>query len=126
MSASGRVSSQDGLSFISDKVCPSGIHVIGKQCNKLTATLPVESKYDIVLYKYATHEEDHSCKRPYAQALSPVGRCRTFDAAGDGYGRGEGFVMMLCYPPSKPAVKAVQPLAVICSSAINQACLSFS
>ena len=27
------------------------------------------------------------------QALSPVGRCQTFDAAGDGYGRGEAFTV---------------------------------
>ena len=26
-------------------------------------------------------------------ALSPVGRCQTFDAAGDGYGRGEAFTV---------------------------------
>ena len=29
------------------------------------------------------------------QALSQVGRCRSFDAAGDGYGRGEGFTLAL-------------------------------
>lgn len=29
------------------------------------------------------------------QALSPVGRCRTFEAAGDGYGRGEGFAAVV-------------------------------
>ena len=29
------------------------------------------------------------------QALSPVGRCKTFDASGDGYGRGEGFAVAL-------------------------------
>ena len=29
------------------------------------------------------------------QALSHVGRCRSFDAAGDGYGRGEGFTVAL-------------------------------
>jgi acyl transferase domain-containing protein len=27
------------------------------------------------------------------QALSPVGRCQSFDAAGDGYGRGEAFTV---------------------------------
>lgn len=29
------------------------------------------------------------------QALSTVGRCRTFDSDGDGYGRGEGFTVAL-------------------------------
>jgi hypothetical protein len=34
------------------------------------------------------------------QALSPVGRCKTFEASGDGYGRGEAFtVMLLGYVP---------------------------
>jgi len=32
--------------------------------------------------------------------LSPVGRCKSFDASGDGYGRGEGFTIALlrCKP----------------------------
>lgn len=29
------------------------------------------------------------------QALSPVGRCKSFDQSGDGYGRGEGFTLSL-------------------------------
>lgn len=29
------------------------------------------------------------------QALSPVGRCKSFDASGDGYGRGEAFTIAL-------------------------------
>jgi acyl transferase domain-containing protein len=29
------------------------------------------------------------------QALSPVGRCQSFDAAADGYGRGEGFAAIV-------------------------------
>jgi acyl transferase domain-containing protein len=53
----------------------------------------------------------------HAQALSPVGRCKTFDVSADGYGRGEGCVVTVLErrPPG-----AAPALAVLAGSAINQ------
>ncbi|MCE7984892.1 MAG: amino acid adenylation domain-containing protein [Caldilinea sp. CFX5] len=53
------------------------------------------------------------------RALSPDGRCKTFDAAGDGYGRGEGCGMVVLKRLAD-AVAAGDPiLAVIRGSAVN-------
>jgi acyl transferase domain-containing protein len=53
------------------------------------------------------------------QAFSPVGRCKTFDASADGYGRGEGCaaIVMKLREGSQPSANS---LAVLRSSATNQ------
>ncbi|MCJ1246139.1 hypothetical protein MMC30_003344 [Trapelia coarctata] len=52
--------------------------------------------------------------------LSPSGRCRSFDAAGDGYGRGEG-VMALLLKPLETAIADNDPIrAVIRGTRLNQ------
>lgn len=55
------------------------------------------------------------------QALSAVGRCRSFDASGDGYGRGEGFAVAVLLPAT-PGSNAQQApaLAVVLATAVNQ------
>jgi acyl transferase domain-containing protein len=50
------------------------------------------------------------------QSLSPVGRCKTFDVSGDGYGRAEGVATAVLAPPAAD----VTPVAVIRGSAVNQ------
>jgi len=53
----------------------------------------------------------------FAQALSPVGRCKTFDATADGYGRGEGCIVTVLQKGTRDRVPA---LAMLAGSAINQ------
>lgn len=52
------------------------------------------------------------------QALSPVGRCKSFDASGDGYGRGEGCVAAVLQLSDKAETGGA--LAVLRSSVVNQ------
>ena len=52
------------------------------------------------------------------QAFSPVGRCKTFEASGDGYGRGEGCAVVMLRPEGSGDGT---PLAVVVSTVVNQA-----
>jgi 3-oxoacyl-(acyl-carrier-protein) synthase len=51
------------------------------------------------------------------QALSPAGRCKTFDASGDGYGRGEGCAVAVLKQAGDDSSPA---LAVLMATATNQ------
>jgi acyl transferase domain-containing protein len=50
------------------------------------------------------------------QALSPVGRCQTFSAAADGYGRGEGCTVAVLQRRCGDG----DPVAVVCGTGVNQ------
>ncbi|MFZ1085639.1 MAG: type I polyketide synthase [Terracidiphilus sp.] len=52
-------------------------------------------------------------------ALSPDGRCRTFDAGGSGYGRGEGCGVVVLKLLSRARADGDRILAVISGSAVN-------
>ncbi len=54
------------------------------------------------------------------RALSPDGRCKTFDAAADGYGRGEGCGMIVLKRLSDAVADGDDILALIRGSAVNQ------
>lgn len=49
------------------------------------------------------------------QALSPVGRCQTFEASADGYGRGEAFATVCLCQAGKGSA-----LGILKGSAVNQ------
>lgn len=52
-------------------------------------------------------------------ALAPDGRCKSFGAEGDGYGRGEGFVTVILEVAGSVAVPSMVQ-AVLAGSAVNQ------
>ena len=60
--------------------------------------------------QFITRIRSIGCAPRFTQALSPVGRCRTFSASADGYGRGEGFAVVAL---AAAGASADAPIAVI-------------
>ncbi len=54
------------------------------------------------------------------RALSPDGRCKAFDAAADGYGRGEGCGMIVLERSSSAAARGGRAWATVRGSSVNQ------
>ena len=117
--AAGRLSyllGTHGPSIAMDTACSTSLVTIHLACMSLRAgecSLALAGGVSLML------APEPSIFLSKAQALSPDGRCKTFDASADGYGRGEGCGMLVLKRLSDAVADGDNVLAVIRGSAIN-------
>ncbi|NVJ15823.1 type I polyketide synthase [Myxococcus sp. AM010] len=117
--ASGRISYQLGLrgpSLIVDTACSSSLMSVHLACQSLR-----QGECDVALaggVNVIASTETSVCLAQTG-ALSPMGRCRTFDAAADGYVRSEGCGIVVLKRLSS-VTPSDRVFAVIRGSATNQ------
>ncbi len=117
--ASGRLSYVLGLqgpSMIVDTACSASLVAIHLACQSLRtgdSDLALAGGVQLIL------SPEVSIFLSKAKALSPDGRCKTFDAAADGYGRGEGCGMIVLKRLSDAMADGDNILALIRGSMVN-------
>ncbi|MDZ7269344.1 MAG: SDR family NAD(P)-dependent oxidoreductase [candidate division KSB1 bacterium] len=118
--AAGRVSYTFGLqgpSLAVDTACSSSLVSVHLACNSLRrgeCDLALAGGVNLILTPEAT------INFARARMLAADGRCKTFDAAADGYVRGEGCGMVVLKRLSKALADGDNILAIIRGSAVNQ------
>jgi acyl transferase domain-containing protein/acyl carrier protein len=118
--AAGRLSYVLGLqgpSMAVDTACSSSLVAIHVACSSLRnreCRMALAGGANLVLVPEVTV----NCCR--AKMLAPDGRCKTFDAAADGYVRGEGCAIVVLKRLSDAVADGNRVLAVIRGSAVNQ------
>ncbi len=118
--AAGRLSYVLGLqgpSVSLDTACSSSLVAVHLACQSLRnreCRLALVAGVNVVLNPYA---HVLFCK---ARMLAPDGRCKTFDAAADGYVRGEGCGVVVLKRLSDAVADRDRILAVIRGTAVNQ------
>ncbi|GHO54873.1 type I polyketide synthase [Ktedonobacter robiniae] len=106
-----------GPSFSVDTACSSSLVAVHLACESLRhgeCELALAAGVNILL------DPNMSINFSKAGILSPNGRCRTFDAAADGYVRGEGAGVVVLKPLSQALADGNSIYAVIRATAINQ------
>jgi len=117
--ASGRLSYTLGLrgpSLTLDTACSSSLVAVHLACRSLRwreSDFALAGGANMILSPLSTLME---CK---GRMLSPDGRCKTFDASADGYGRGEGGGVIVLRRLSDAVAEGDPILAVIRGSAVN-------
>ena len=117
--AAGRISYSLGLkgpSFAVDGVCSSSLITVHLACQNLRlreCNLALAGGVNSIL------APENSINLSRARMLAPDGRCKTFDAAADGYVRGEGCGVVVLKRLSDALANGDKILAVIRGSAVN-------
>jgi acyl transferase domain-containing protein/acyl carrier protein len=118
--AAGRVAYVFGLqgpTVTVDTACSSSLVAIHLACASLRnreSDLALAGGVNMIL------AEQSSVALSHAQALSPNGRCRTFDAAANGFVRGEGCGFVVLERLSDARRNGRPILAIVSGSAVNQ------
>src|SRR4029453_7746437 len=118
--AAGRISYILGLcgpSMAIDTACSSSLVAIHLACQSLRSRecdQALAGGVNLILSPAATIATSR------ARMLSPEGRCRTFDAAADGYVRGEGCGVVVLKRLSDAVAEGYSVTAVIRGSSVNQ------
>nr|WP_255442726.1 type I polyketide synthase [Corallococcus sp. Z5C101001] len=118
--ATGRLShffDLQGPSLGVDTACSSSLVAVHLACQSLRSgesSLSLVGGVNLILTPQGTIT---TCK---ARMLAVDGRCKTFDAAADGYGRGEGCGMVVLKRLSDALEDGDNVLAVIRGTAVNQ------
>ncbi len=116
----GRLSHQLGLtgpSLVVDTACSSSLVTVHLACQSLRSgetDVALAGGVNLILSPLSSVV---MCR---LRALAPDGRCKTFDAAADGYARGEGCGMVVLKRLSDAVAGGDRIWAVIRGSAVNQ------
>ncbi|WP_329101434.1 type I polyketide synthase [Micromonospora sp. NBC_01699] len=117
--AAGRLSYLLGLqgpSLAVDTACSSSLVAVHLACRSLRSG---ESNLALAGGVHLVLTPEGTIYLSRAKALSPDGRCKTFDASADGYGRGEGCGVVVLKRLSDARRDGDRVLAVIRGSAVN-------
>ena len=118
--ASGRIAYVLGLqgpAVSVDTACSSSLVAVHQACQSLLARdcrMALAGGVNLIL------TPDNGISFTKAHMLAPDGRCKTFDADADGFGRGEGCAVIVLKRLSDALADGNRVLAVISGSALNQ------